>query len=95
MENWNRFNKTEFPSLDKFYSNLNLKNICKKEYEHAQKVQKVFNIKNLGEYHDLYVQSDTTQLADTFEQFRNVCLKEYKLDGAYFCTTPDQLQKLV
>ena len=38
MENWNRFNKTEFPSLDKFYSNLNLKNICKKEYEHAQKV---------------------------------------------------------
>ena len=49
---------------------------------------KVFNIKNLGEYHDLYGQADTTQLADIFEQFRNLCLKECILDPAYFCTTP-------
>ena len=62
MNNWNRYNETELPSIDKFYSNLNLKDISKKEYEHAQKVWKVFNIKNLGEYNDLYVQSDTTQL---------------------------------
>ena len=88
MNDWKRYEETELPWHDEFYSNLNLKNISKEDLKHAQKVWNTFNIKNLGEYHDLYVQSDTTQLADTFEQFRNVCLKEYKLDPAYFCTTP-------
>ena len=69
MDNWNKFEETESPSIDKFYSNLNLKNISKDEYKHAQQVWKDFNIKNLGEYHDLYVQADTAQLADIFEQF--------------------------
>ena len=88
MNDWKRFEETELPWHDEFYSNLNLKNISKEDLKHAQKVWNTFNIKNLGGYHDLYVQSHTTQLADTFEQFRNVCLKEYKLDPAYFCTTP-------
>ena len=56
--------------------------------KHAQKVWNTFKIKNLGEYHDRYVQSDTVQLADIFEQFRTLCLKEYELDPAYFCSTP-------
>ena len=42
---------------------------------YAKNVQNTFKIKNLGEYHDLYVQSDTAQLADVF---RTVCLKEYE-----------------
>ena len=88
MDNWNKFEETGSPSIDKFYSNLNLKNISKDEYKHAQQVWKDFNIKNLGEYHDLYVQADTAQLADIFEQFQTLCLKEYKLNPAYFCTTP-------
>ena len=41
----------------------------------------------MKEYHNLYVQSDTTQLADIFNQFRTLCLREYKLDPAYYCTT--------
>ena len=88
MNNYDKFNDTELSAIDKFYSNLNLKNISKEDYKHAQNVWSAFNIKNMGDYHDLYVQSDTTQLADIFEQFRNLCLKEYKLDPAYFCTTP-------
>ena len=88
MNDWNRFKETELPSIDKFYSKLNLKNISKEDYKHAQKVWNTFNIKNLGEYHDLYVQSDTSQLADIFEQFRTLCLDEDKLYPACFCTTP-------
>ena len=88
MDGWERFDETELPLIDKFYSNLNLTNITKVEYKHAQKVWSTFKIKNQGEYHDLYVQCDTTQLADNFEQFRTLCLKEYELDPAYFCTTP-------
>ena len=40
--------------------------------------------KNLGDYHDLYVQSDTLLLADVFENFRNTCIKVYELDPAHF-----------
>ena len=59
----NIFNETELPTIDKFYSKLNLKNISKEDHRHAQNVWNIFNIKNMGEYHDLYVQSDTTESA--------------------------------
>ena len=45
---------------------------------------KIFNNKNLGDYHDLYVQSDTILLADVFENFRNNCIEIYELDAAHF-----------
>ena len=47
-----------------------------------------FNINNLGEHHDLYVQSDTALLADVFENFRDKCIEIYRLDPAYFLTSP-------
>ena len=49
---------------------------------------KTFKLKNLGEYHDLYVQSDTLLLADVFENFRNTCIKVYELDPAHFLSLP-------
>ena len=42
----------------------------------------------MGNYHDLYVQADTLQLADVFENFRKVCLNIYRLDPAYFVSVP-------
>ena len=39
-------------------------------------------MKNLGEYHDLHVESDTLLLADVFENIQNMCLKTYTLDPA-------------
>ena len=45
---------------------------------------KKIKLKNLGEYHDLYVQSDTLLLADVFENFSNMCIKVYELDPAHF-----------
>ena len=44
--------------------------------------------KNLGDYHDLNVQSDTLLLADVFENFRNKCIKVYELDPAHFLSAP-------
>ena len=58
------------------------------DYAHAQKVWDVFEIKRLGEYHDLYVQSDTLLLKDVFENFRNLCLDIYELDPVYFVSAP-------
>ena len=57
-------------------------------YIHPEKVFNKFNIKNLGEYHNLYVQSDTLLLADVFEIFRNTCIEVYGLDLVYFLSAP-------
>ena len=76
MNTWitgiDRFDETRLPPQTDFYDKLNIQNITDEDYKHAQKVWDIFNIKNLGEYHDLYVQSDTLLLADVFENFRNV-----------------------
>ena len=47
-------------------------------------MSELFKLKNLGEYHDLYVQSNTFLLADVFENFRNKCIEIYELDPAHF-----------
>ena len=88
MDNWERFNETSLPNKESFYSNLNMKNIDDIGYRHGNNVFKRFKLKNLGEYHDLYVQSDTLLLADVFENFRNMCLKVYELDPAHFLSLP-------
>ena len=88
MDNWERFNETLLPSKESFYSNLNIENIDDIDYRHGNNVFKRFKLKNLGEYHDLYVQSDTLLLADVFENFRNKCLEVYELDPAHFLSLP-------
>ena len=75
MDSWKRFNETEFADKESFYNELNKEHITDEDYVHAQKVWKEFNLKNVGEYHDLYVQSDTLLLADVFENFRDKCLE--------------------
>ena len=88
MDEWNKFNEEVLPSKESFYSNLTLENITKTDYAHANNAFKKFNINNLGEYHDLYVRSDTLLLADVFENFRKTCIKNYKLDPAHFISLP-------
>ena len=65
-----------------------MEDISDEDYLHAQKVWDVFKIKNLGEYHDLYVLSDTSLLADVFENFWNMCLNIYELDPIHFVSAP-------
>ena len=88
MDSWKRFNETELPSKDKFYSTLNLEDISDDDYAHAINVWNTFNINNLGEYHDLYVKLDTALLADIFENFRDKHIETDKLHPTYFLTTP-------
>ena len=86
MDSWEKFN--ELPPKKDFYSNLNLENISDENYTHAQKIWDIFEIKNLGEHHDLYVQSDTLLLSDIYENLRNMCLKIYELDPVNFVCAP-------
>ena len=88
MDNWERFNETSLPSKESFYSNLNMEDIDGIDYRHGNNVFNKFKFNNLGDYHDLYVQSGTLLLADVFENFRHMCLKEYELDPGHFLSLP-------
>ena len=87
-DSWESFNEISLPDKKGFYSNLNVEDIADVDYRHAKRVFKNLSNKNLGDYHDLYVQSDTLLLVDVFENFRNVCIKVYELDPAHFLPAP-------
>ena len=61
-----------------------MEDITDADYVHGKRVCKDFEIKNVGEYHDFYLKSDTLLLADVFENFRKMCLKIYHLDLVKF-----------
>ena len=62
-----------------FCSELYLEDITNEDYTHAQKIFEKLKL-NLGDYHNLNVQSDTLLLADVFENFRSKCIEIYVLD---------------
>ena len=86
MNSWNKFDETKLPKKEYFYSKLYEENITDKDYARANIVWKHFDIKNLGEYHDLYLMTDVYLRT---ENFRDVCLNYYGLDPAYYITLPN------
>ena len=88
MDGWDKFNETSIPSKESFHSNLRMENISETDYRHANNVFKTFKLNNLGDYHDLYVQSDTLLLVDVFENVRKACIETYELDPAHFISLP-------
>ena len=88
MDCSSKLDDEELPPIDKFYSRLSEEGISEEDYEHAQTVWKEFDMKSMRMYHDLYLKTDVFLLADVFENFRNVCLENYKLDPAWYYTSP-------
>ena len=74
MDSCSKFKETSSPNKEGFWTSLNLENVSNSDYEHAIKVREIFNMKNIGNYNDLYVQSDTLLLLVVLESFRNTCL---------------------
>ena len=83
-----KLKETKLPSKEPFYSRLNDESISDEDYIHAQKVWETFEMKNLEDYHNLYNQADVLLLADVYENFRNICIKNYNLDPAHYYTAP-------
>ena len=83
MDSWEKFNETSLPPKKYFYSELNLEGISDKDYLHAQKVLKEY-CTDIGDYHDLYAQTDTFLLADVFEKLSDKCIEIYGLDPYFY-----------
>ncbi|XP_065662831.1 uncharacterized protein LOC136085451 [Hydra vulgaris] len=88
VDSVDKFNETQLPTKESFFSKLNDEDISDDDYSHAQNVWNEFNCKTFRDYHDLYNISDVLLLADVFENFRDVCMKNYKLDPAWYYTSP-------
>ena len=88
VDNWEEIDETSLPNKEDFYSNLNMEDINDIDYRHANNVFKRIELENLGQNHDLYVQSDTLLLADVFGNFRDMCIKVYELDPSHFLSLP-------
>ena len=88
MDSFDRFEETQLPPKEKFYSSLTNESISDPDYQHAQEVWATFNCKNLKDYHDVYLGSDVLLLADVFENFRKTAMATYGLDPAWYYTLP-------
>ena len=71
-----------------FKNDLTGEDISDVDFKFYQEVCDKFNIKNLGEYHDLYLKSDVLLLADIFENFGKTCMEYYKLDPCHYISAP-------
>ena len=88
MNSWNRFEETQLPLINAFYSNLNMSSINEEDYQHAQNVWGEFRLHDLGDYHNLYLRTDVILPANVYETFRDTCRRHYNLDPAHFYTSP-------
>ena len=88
FDNFNRLSTDHLPPKEAFHSILNDSKISEEDYIHAQKVWKTFKMKTMRDYHDLYLKSDVLLLSDVFENFRDVCLDNYRLDPMFYYTAP-------
>ena len=89
FDSFERFREDCLPDIDCFFSSLKNCGISEKEYQKDCDLWKVFKIKNLGEYHDLYLKTDVLLLCDVFEKFISVCLKDYGLDPCHYHSNPE------
>ena len=88
MDNIEKLKDTKPPPQQAFYSKLTGKGINNYNYNHVLNVWKTFKMKTFKEYLELYNITDVLLLADVFENFRNICLKNYGLDPVYYYTAP-------
>jgi hypothetical protein len=88
MNSFDKFKETELPPKSKFYNRLAQKHISDADYKFIHQLWVTFQLKDLGELHDLYMETDTLLLTDVFENYREGIQKSYGLDPAHFYTAP-------
>ena len=88
MDSIEKLKDTKPPPQKAFYSKLTGKGINNYNYRHVLNVWKTWKMKTFKEYLELYNITDVLLLADVFENFWDICLKNYGLDPVYYYTAP-------
>lgn len=88
VNSFSRFFDKQLPPIEEFQNRLRNEPCKPEDYAHAQTVWREFGCQTFKDYHDLYLKADVLLLADVFEAFRDVCLKNYELDPAYYVSAP-------
>lgn len=88
MDSFEKFDETNLPNKEKFYSSLNDEHISGSDYEHALNVWNKFDFNPLLDYHDLHLKTHVLLLSDVFENFTKTCLHDYGLYPCYYFSTP-------
>ena len=88
MDSADRFKETKLPPEKDFYNDLTKQHITEEDYAFVEKLWNTFHLQSLGELHDLYMETDTLLLADVFQNYRQVIMKNYGLDPIHFYTAP-------
>lgn len=88
VDSMERLEEEKLPPINCFYNNLTEKNISIENYNHALNVWNQFKIKNIKNYSELYLCIDVLLLSCVFENFRNVSIKNYMIDPAWYYTLP-------
>ena len=81
-----KYDELQLPKKEKFFNNLNNKNISNEDYKHALNVFKTFKCKDLLEYSELYLKTDNCHLSDIFQKFSNFAYETYNLDPRHSYT---------
>ncbi|CAH1099545.1 unnamed protein product [Psylliodes chrysocephalus] len=88
VNSFQKLNEEKLPLKDNFFNILKGESISDMDYDKAKEIWDIFNCKTLNDYAMLYLKTDVLLLADVFENFRKVSMKEYKLDPAQYLTAP-------
>lgn len=88
ITSYDKFIERRLPHRKEFYSKLYNSECDENDYNKAINVWRVFKCKTLLDYHNIYLKSDVLLLSDIWDNFRNVCYKNYGLDCTYYYTAP-------
>ena len=88
VNSWEKLDEKKLPKKSDFYSSLTEEGITDSEYKHVCKIWEITKCKSIGDLCEFYVQTDTLLLACVMENFRDLCLKYYKLDPLHYVSLP-------
>ena len=75
-----RFEETQLPGIEKFYSSLTDSDISQSVYDNLNEIWSTFKCRNLGDFHDIYLKVDVYLLAAVFENFRQTSIDFFNID---------------
>ena len=88
MHSFQKFSEDKLPDRCELFSSLKDECISEKDYLHAINVWNTFKINTMGDYHDLYLNTDVLLLAYVFKKFTDTCLEYYGLDLCHYFSSP-------